>query len=112
MPWPGRLRQHLTVDVLCVRIVDRIVLPANFGHQFVVEVYVWETIKIDRALQLHGLVLVIALSTFGHKLVDGSNLIHEDDHVFRFVFGWESRPPAEALPPEQELVRGESTFSR
>ena len=50
--------------------------------------------------------------TVGHKLVNGSHLIHESDHVLRFLFGWESRPPAEALPTEQELVRVGSTFSR
>ena len=48
----------------------------------------------------------------GHQLVNGSHSIHEGDHILRFVFGWESRPSAESLPAEQELVRGESTFSR
>ena len=50
--------------------------------------------------------------TVSHKLVYGSPSIHKDDHSLQFMFGGESRPPAEALPAEQELVGGESAFSR
>ena len=42
MARPGWLRKYLSGFVLSVYIVDRIELPANFGDEFVVEIYVRE----------------------------------------------------------------------
>ena len=54
--------------------------------------------------------LVRRLETVGHELVYGSHSVHESNHILRFVFCWDSRPPAEAFPTKQGLVGGETAL--